>query len=141
MPPCPPGRGARSGGLTITGACRERFGHCLSWGIFGEDLPDERNRVELDPDLVDSTGLPGAKVIYTTSENSHRLLDFHVERASESMLEAGAASIDVLKMMRSAGWHLLGTARMGSDPRSSVVDRWGKRTTSTTCTSSTEASS
>ena len=105
---------------------RERFGHCLSWGIFGEDLPDEGNRVELDPDVADSDGLPGAKIVYRTSENSHRLLDFHVERASESMLEAGATSVDVLKMMRSAGWHLLGTARMGSDPRSSVVDRWGK---------------
>jgi choline dehydrogenase-like flavoprotein len=28
--------------------------------------------------------------------------------------------------MRNAGWHLLGTARMGSDPASSVVDPWGK---------------
>ena len=28
--------------------------------------------------------------------------------------------------MRSAGWHLLGTARMGTDPATSVVDPWGK---------------
>ncbi len=28
--------------------------------------------------------------------------------------------------MRSAGWHLLGTARMGDDPATSVVDRWGR---------------
>ena len=64
--------------------------------------------------------------MYTASENSHRLLDFHVERATESMVEAGAASVDSLKMMRNAGWHLLGTGRMGSDPTSSVVDPWGK---------------
>ena len=105
---------------------RERFGHCLSWGIFGEDLPDERNRVELDPDLRDGSGLPGAKVVYTTSENSRRLLDFHVERAAESLFEAGADRVDTLAGMRSAGWHLLGTARMGADPASSVVDPWGK---------------
>jgi choline dehydrogenase-like flavoprotein len=105
---------------------KERFGHCLSWGIFGEDLPDERNRVELDPELADGAGLPAPKVVYTISENSRRLLDFHVERARESLLEAGAVSVDVLSPMRSAGWHLLGTARMGNDPATSVVDPWGK---------------
>ncbi len=105
---------------------RERFGHCLSWGIFGEDLPDEQNRVGLDTDLVDSAGLPGAKIVYRASENSRRLLDFHVERARESLLEAGATRVDSLTTMRSAGWHLLGTARMGVDPASSVVDPWGK---------------
>ena len=76
--------------------------------------------------LVDLSGLPAPKIVYTASENSHRLLDFHVKRARESLLEAGAASVDSLKMMRSAGWHLLGTARMGNDPASSVVDPWGK---------------
>jgi len=105
---------------------RERFGHCLSWGIFGEDLPDERNRIELDPDHVDAAGLPGAKVVYRNSENSKRLLDFHVARAAESLVEAGATRVDTLTMMRSAGWHLLGTACMGLDPATSVVDPWGK---------------
>jgi choline dehydrogenase-like flavoprotein len=28
--------------------------------------------------------------------------------------------------MRDCGWHLMGTARMGNDPRTSVVDQWGK---------------
>lgn len=105
---------------------RERFGHCLSWGIFGEDLPDTRNRVELDPENVDSAGLPGAGITYSVSENSRRLLRFHVERAKESLLEAGATSVDSLTVMRSAGWHLLGTARMGTDPATSVVDPWGR---------------
>ncbi len=105
---------------------RERFGHCLTWGIFAEDLPEERNRVELDPALADSSGLPAPRVSYTISENSRRLLDFHVERARESMLEAGATAVDVLSPMRAAGWHLLGTARMGADPASSVVDPWGR---------------
>jgi choline dehydrogenase-like flavoprotein len=105
---------------------RERFGHCLSWGIFGEDLPDEDNRVTLDPALVDTTGVPAPHVAYTASENSRRLLDFHVERARESLLEAGAHTVDTLALMRSAGWHLLGTARMGTDAANSVVDPYGK---------------
>jgi choline dehydrogenase-like flavoprotein len=105
---------------------RERFGHCLSWGIFGEDLPENGNRVTLDPALVDRVGVPAPRVEYTASQNSRRLLDFHVERARESLLEAGARSVDTLALMRSAGWHLLGTARMGTDPATSVVDPWGK---------------
>ena len=105
---------------------KERFGHCLSWGIFGEDLPEDANRVTLDPALVDPAGVPAPRVTYTASENSRRLLDFHVERAGESLLEAGARSVDSLTLMRSAGWHLLGTARMGTDPATSVVDPWGK---------------
>jgi choline dehydrogenase-like flavoprotein len=105
---------------------RERFGHCLSWGIFGEDLPDEGNRVVLAPHRPDSSGLPGAKVVYRASENSRRLLEFHLSRACESLQEAGATRVDSLALMRSAGWHLLGTARMGADPATSVVDPWGK---------------
>jgi choline dehydrogenase-like flavoprotein len=49
-----------------------------------------------------------------------------VERARESLTQAGARSVDSLTLMRSAGWHLLGTARMGTDPATSVVDPWGK---------------
>jgi choline dehydrogenase-like flavoprotein len=105
---------------------RERFGHCLSWGIFGEDLPDDDNRVTLDPVLADASGVPAPRVTYRASDNSRRLLDFHVARARESLLEAGARSVDSLTLMRSAGWHLLGTARMGTDPATSVVDPWGR---------------
>jgi choline dehydrogenase-like flavoprotein len=105
---------------------RERFGHCLSWGIFGEDLPDEGNRVVLDPELTDSSGIPGPKVEYRISENSRVLLEFQVARASESLLEAGARRIESIMGMRGAGWHLLGTARMGTDPQTSVVDPLGR---------------
>lgn len=105
---------------------RERFGHSLSWGIFGDDLPDEDNCVMLDPKLTDTTGLPAPKVLYQASDNSRRLLDFHIDRATESMLEAGAHRVDSVNLMREAGWHLLGTARMGDDPTKSVVNRWGR---------------
>jgi choline dehydrogenase-like flavoprotein len=105
---------------------RERFGHSLSWGIFGEDLPDDDNRVELDGTLHDSSGLPVPKVIYRVSDNSRLLLAFHIERARESMLEAGATRVEALPLLQSAGWHLLGTARMGDEAASSVVNRWGR---------------
>ena len=60
------------------------------------------------------------------ADNSRRMLDFHIERAKESMDAAGAYKIEVDRLMRYSGWHLLGTARMGDDPKTSVLDRWNR---------------
>lgn len=105
---------------------RKRLGRSAMWGIIAEDLPDEANRVVLDPDLKDGDGIPAPKIIYRMSENSYRLLRFHQERARESLLAAGAYETIVAPLIRETGWHLLGTAKMGVDPGNSVVDAWGR---------------
>jgi hypothetical protein len=48
-----------------------------------EDLPEEHNTVTLDPVLKDSNGIPAPKIRYTLSENSRRMLDHAVARATE----------------------------------------------------------
>jgi len=105
---------------------RKRLGHSAMWGIIAEDLPEERNQVVLDPALKDSDGIPAPKLIYRMSENSKRLLQFHLERAKESLEAAGAYEVVVAPLIRETGWHILGTAKMGMDPSNSVVDRWGR---------------
>jgi len=75
---------------------------------------------------VDSDGIPAPKVIYKTSENSRRMHAFHAERAKESMEASGAKSTSVMPQMRESGWHLLGTARLGTDPKHSVLDEFGR---------------
>lgn len=105
---------------------RQRFGRGVSWGLFGEDLPEESNQVAIDPSLTDSSGIPAPKINYRVHENSRKLLDWHIDKATESLVEAGANNIEVDRLMRMSGWHLLGTARMGDDPATSVVDRWGR---------------
>ena len=107
-------------------AIRKRLGRSAMWGIIAEDLPDESNRVVLDPELKDGDGIPAPKIIYRMSDNSYRLLRFHQERARESLLAAGAYETTVAPLIRETGWHLLGTAKMGADPGSSVVDPWGR---------------
>ena len=107
-------------------AFRRRFDHTATIGILCEDLPDEDNRVTLDPDLVDSDGIPAPKVTYTLSDNSRRMLDHGLARAREVMEAASAVEIDGTGPVRVAGWHLLGTARMGRDPEQSVVNAWGR---------------
>ncbi len=105
---------------------RSHLGHGANWGLFGEDLPDEANQIALSKTLTDSSGIPAPEVHYRVSENSRRLLDFHIQKASESLLEAGAHAVEVDSLMRYSGWHLLGTARMGDDPRTSVLNRWNR---------------
>ena len=104
-------------------AFRQRFGHTTMWGLIAEDLPDEENRVELSPTMVDSSGIAAPKVVYRIPENTRRIMDWNVERSSESLHEAGAHTIEVNRYP--ANGHFMGTARMGTDPRTSVVDPWG----------------
>jgi choline dehydrogenase-like flavoprotein len=91
-----------------------------------EDLPEPHNTVTLDPELVDSDGIPAPKVTYTLSENSQKMLQHGTDRATEVLKAAGAQDILVQSPLPNAGWHLLGTARMGIDPEDSVVNEWGR---------------
>jgi len=91
-----------------------------------EDLPDESNTVTLDPDLKDSHGIPAPKITYRLSENSRKMLAHGVDRATEAFTAAGAVETVADPLLRAAGWHLMGTARMGRDPKTSVVNEWGQ---------------
>ncbi|MEQ9122061.1 MAG: GMC family oxidoreductase, partial [Alphaproteobacteria bacterium] len=91
-----------------------------------EDLPEEHNRVTLDPELVDGDGIPAPKIDYTLSDNSRRMLEHGLERSTEILKAAGAVDVLTEAPIPYGGWHLMGTARMGRDPRTSVVNEWGR---------------
>lgn len=94
--------------------------------VITEDLPEETNTVTLDPDLKDSHGIPAPKVTYRLSDNSRKLLAHGIGNAKEALKAAGAVETMEEPLMRAAGWHLMGTARMGRDPETSVVNEWGR---------------
>ncbi len=104
---------------------REEFRHSFRLMVMAEDLPELDNRVTLG-DLLDSDGLPQAKLEYQISENSRRMLDYGLERAQEVLQAAGVARMVTTAYAPLTGWHLLGTARMGRDPRTSVTDAQGR---------------
>ena len=103
-----------------------RFGKSATLAVIGEDLPEQHNRVELDPDMTDSSGIPAPKVFYTLSENSRMMLEEGVRNAETLLREAGAVGVIPVPLLKSSGWHLMGTARMGTDPANSVVNAWGQ---------------
>lgn len=91
-----------------------------------EDLPEEHNCVTLDPELTDSNGIPAPRIQYSLSENSRRMLAHGHERAKQALEAAGAVDTFHDAPVAAAGWHLMGTARMGTDPAKSVVNEWGR---------------
>ena len=108
------------------GRFEEVFDHTAGLSICVDDLPEVENRVVLDHGRTDSSGLPAARMIYRVGENSRRALDFGMARAREALTEAGAVELHDQPIIADAGFHLMGTARMGDDPETSVTDRWGE---------------
>jgi choline dehydrogenase-like flavoprotein len=107
-------------------AYRGLFQHRSGMVAICEDLPEAHNTVTLDPVLKDSNGIPAPKIDYTLSENSRRMLDHAVARATEILRAAGAHDVGFESPIADGGWHLMGTARMGTDPARSVVNEWGR---------------
>ena len=102
---------------------RQRFPHTMHVTAIGEDLPDDGNYVELDPNLKDSSGIPAPRVVYSFSDNTRKLLEHGAARAREMLQATGATDIhDETPYPWTS--HFMGTARMGSDPRTSVVNAW-----------------
>jgi choline dehydrogenase-like flavoprotein len=104
----------------------ELFARTVSLTVTAEDLPDPDNRVMLDPVVVDGSGVAAPSLHYRVSQNSRGILDHGIARASEVMDAAGAEEIIVSPLLEQGGFHLMGTARMGTDPTTSVVDRYGR---------------
>jgi choline dehydrogenase-like flavoprotein len=100
--------------------------HRLQIGVACEDLPEEHNRVTLDPARKDSHGIPGARIDYTISENTRRMMEHGIARAEEILTAAGATNLFAGRKVLNSPGHLLGTARMGNDPERSVVNAWGR---------------
>ena len=105
---------------------RELLDHRVGIGVACEDLPEEHNRVTLDPVLKDSHGIPAPRIDYTISDNTRRMMEHGIARAEEILTEAGATpALHASRTVLNSPGHLLGTARMGNDPERSVVNRLG----------------
>ena len=97
------------------------YNHWAAFGFLGEILPHADNRVQL-ADEKDDNGIPITRMTFNLGDNDKKLIKFGKDKTMEVMWSAGAT--EVLQEARYA--HLVGAARMGSDPESSVVDKFGR---------------
>ncbi len=107
-------------------AFETRFDRICGFTVCAEDLPEDHNRITLSDALTDQDGLPAAKWIYLVSENSRRALDFGLDRAEQVLRAAGGGETFRTDLRDQAGFHIMGTARMGGDPETSVTDAFGR---------------
>jgi choline dehydrogenase-like flavoprotein len=96
----------------------------LEFGGFGEMLPRHENYIELDPHLVDAWGIPALRVNCVYSDNEKKMKEDMVVSATEMLEALGATNIRPFKIDHPPGLviHETGTARMGRDPKTSVLN-------------------
>ncbi|MBI1788040.1 MAG: GMC family oxidoreductase [Acidobacteria bacterium] len=100
----------------------------LSLGLWGECLARKENFVEIDRDRVDAWGIPILKVHADWSDNEKKLWEDGRQQAAQMIEAAGAKNVRVTGQYSIPGFciHEIGTARMGNDPKSSVLNRYAQ---------------
>ena len=96
------------------------YGHTTS-------LPVATNSISLDPTLKDVWGVPAIRMTYQDHPNDMKLYQYFADRGEELLKAAGAKQTWKAKPeSQEFSVHLLGTCRMGNDPKTSVVDKYNR---------------
>ena len=100
----------------------------FSFQGYGECLPSHANYVELDKERVDAWGIPVLKIHCGWSENERAIRKDMSVTAAEMLVSAGAQEIESFADDDPPGFsiHEMGTARMGRDPKTSVLNSFNQ---------------
>ena len=112
-------------GLLGTDLRREIAAHAsreVQLAALTEQLPDPANRITLDPRDADPHGVPLPRMHYRVGEYSKAGLDYARAVHDEIFARLNASEIQHADEFQGSG-HVIGTTRMGDNPRESVVDR------------------
>ena len=108
-------------------ALREEANHRMTITSFVTQLPLETNRVDLDPEVKESWGLPAMRITSTHHADDRKNMEFFRQKSIEILEAAGAKKVWAPPVGEARGGaHNRGTCRMGNDPRTSVVDKYHK---------------
>jgi choline dehydrogenase-like flavoprotein len=103
---------------------RQNFARTMEVYCHGTSLPMENNSFSLDPDLKDAWGLPALCMTYKDHPDDLKLCNWMNLRAGELLDASGAKRRWTFPVdEQQFAVHLLGTCRMGNDPKTSVINK------------------
>jgi choline dehydrogenase-like flavoprotein len=114
--------------LGVGGAFKDRAAEPGTWTVggtaFGEMLPNHDNRVSLDASRTDKWGLPVLKIDCAIGENERAMRKDMANDLAETLTAAGVKDVHTFdrEYFPGMGIHEMGTARMGTSPRNSVLN-------------------
>ena len=115
-------------GSDFKNAILEPGGWSIGMGGFGEVLPYHENRMFLDYNKIDSYGLP--KIVFDAEfkENEKKMKEDWKIQAAEMLENAGCKDVTINDSNApiGKGIHEMGTARMGRDPKTSVLNKYNQ---------------
>ncbi len=100
----------------------------MGLGGFGECLPYHENKVTLNTEKLDKFGLPTFDFDCEFKENEIKMREDMADSAAEMLDAAGMKNIRKFNRPPAPGLgiHEMGTARMGKDPKTSVLNKWNQ---------------
>jgi choline dehydrogenase-like flavoprotein len=109
-------------------AVREAGPWSIGMTAFGEILPYHENHMRLDRNRKDKHGLPGLVLDAVVRENERKMEKDMVTDAAEMLEAAGYKNVTVRSDNFNVGnsIHEMGTARMGADPKKSVLNKYNQ---------------
>ncbi len=123
------GRGVEVPEFTIGGSLKEALSMPSDhWGMgimgFGEMLPYHENKISLDKNVKDKWGLPVLNMDVEIKENEKKMRQDMMNDAKEMLEAAGLEDVQTYDYGYEVGMgiHEMGTARMGRDPKTSVLN-------------------
>jgi len=114
--------------MAVGGAWKDALCEPGDWSVgftaFGEILPYHENRISLDKNVKDKWGLPVLSMDMEIKENEHKMRKDMTEEMKEMLEKIGVKDVNTYDGGYNFGMgiHEMGTARMGRDPKSSVLN-------------------
>lgn len=120
------------GELGVGGDFKDAMAEPGPWTVgatgFGEMLPNHENKVSIDFDRTDKWGLPVLAIDCAMGENEQMMRHDMMHDMAETLEAAGVKNVHPYadEYYPGMGIHEMGTARMGHDPKTSVLNRWNQ---------------